>query len=58
MTAEVLGSDPVGDKAYRQRIGAWVDEQWIDKDRLIDELRQAVPGRAGPIAPVDAERRT
>jgi 1-acyl-sn-glycerol-3-phosphate acyltransferase len=38
--AEVLGGDPVGDKAYRQRIGAWVDAQWRDKDRLIDELLQ------------------
>jgi len=36
--AEVLGGDPVHDKAYRQRIGAWVDEQWRDKDRQIDEL--------------------
>jgi 1-acyl-sn-glycerol-3-phosphate acyltransferase len=36
----VLGSDPVGDKPYRQRISAWVDEQWADKDRLIDELLQ------------------
>lgn len=39
--ASVLGSDPVGDKAYRQRISAWVDEQWRDKDRQIDELLQA-----------------
>jgi hypothetical protein len=38
--AGVLGSDPVGDKPYRQRIGAWVDAQWVDKDRLIDELLQ------------------
>ena len=37
---EVLGSDPIGDKAYRQRIGVWVDEQWADKDRLIDDLLQ------------------
>jgi len=36
--AEVLGGDPVNDKAYRQRIGAWVDQQWIDKDRMIDTL--------------------
>jgi 1-acyl-sn-glycerol-3-phosphate acyltransferase len=35
---EVLGSDPIGDKAYRQRIGAWVEQQWSEKDRLIDEL--------------------
>ena len=35
---EVLGSDPMGDKAYRQRIGAWVEGQWAEKDRQIDEL--------------------
>jgi 1-acyl-sn-glycerol-3-phosphate acyltransferase len=35
---EVLGSDPIGDKAYRQRISAWVEQQWLEKDRLIDEL--------------------
>ena len=36
--AEVLGGDPVGDKAYRARLGAWVDAQWAQKDGLIDEL--------------------
>ena len=35
---DVLGSDPIVDKAYRQRIGAWVDRQWAEKDALIDEL--------------------
>jgi 1-acyl-sn-glycerol-3-phosphate acyltransferase len=43
--AEVLGSDPVGDKAYRQRIGAWVDAQWREKDQLIDEILAAQPKR-------------
>jgi len=36
--AEVLGGDPVGDKAYRQQISAWVEQQWIDKDGLIGTL--------------------
>jgi len=36
---EVLGSDPVGDKPYRQRINAWVEQQWAEKDRLIEELQ-------------------
>jgi hypothetical protein len=36
--AQVLGGDPVGDKDYRQRIGAWVEQQWAEKDLLIDEL--------------------
>jgi len=35
---QVLGSDPIGDKPYRQRISAWVEQQWAEKDRLIDEL--------------------
>ena len=36
--AAVLGSDPVGDKAYRQRIASWVEQQWGEKDALIDTL--------------------
>jgi hypothetical protein len=35
---EVLGGDPVGDKAYRQHIATWVEGQWAAKDRLMDEL--------------------
>jgi len=35
---EVLGSDPIGDKAYRQRISAWVEQQWAEKDALIEQL--------------------
>ena len=45
--AEVLGSDPIGDKAYRQRISAWVEQQWREKDGLIDALLRGdrdVPG--------------
>jgi 1-acyl-sn-glycerol-3-phosphate acyltransferase len=38
---EVLGSDPIGDKAYRQRISAWVEQQWAEKDALIDALLRA-----------------
>ena len=37
---DVLGSDPIGDKPYRLRINAWVEQQWAEKDRLIDELLQ------------------
>jgi 1-acyl-sn-glycerol-3-phosphate acyltransferase len=36
--SEVLGADPIGDKAYRQRISAWVDQQWAEKDVLMDSL--------------------
>ena len=39
---DVLGGDPAGDKDYRQRIGAWVEQQWAEKDRQIDELLGSV----------------
>lgn len=42
--AAVLGSDPVGDKAYRQRIGAWVEQQWGEKDALIESLLHGAGG--------------
>lgn len=35
---EVLGGDPVGDKAYRQRLSTWIEGQWAEKDALIDQL--------------------
>jgi len=38
---ELLGGDPVADKDYRRRIGDWVERQWEDKDRLLDELLAA-----------------
>lgn len=41
--AELLGGDPVADKAYRRRIGDWVDRQWADKDQLLDELLASPP---------------
>lgn len=36
--AEVLGGDPVADKAYRRRISDWVEQQWAEKDALIDAV--------------------
>jgi 1-acyl-sn-glycerol-3-phosphate acyltransferase len=36
--AEVLGGDPVADKAYRRRISEWVEQQWAEKDALIDDV--------------------
>jgi len=41
---EVLGSDPMGDKAYRQRLSSWVEGQWVEKDRLIDALQAGAGG--------------
>jgi hypothetical protein len=42
----MLGSDPVGDKAYRQRISEWVGGQWADKDAVLDELLAIANPRA------------
>jgi len=42
---EVLGGDPVGDKAYRQRVAAWIEGLWAEKDALIAQL--TAPARAG-----------
>ena len=36
--AEVLGGDPVGDKAYRQRLTAWIEGLWVEKDEQIARL--------------------
>ena len=36
--ADVLGGDPVGDKAYRQRLTAWIEGLWAEKDALIERL--------------------
>lgn len=44
--ADVLGGDPIGDKAYRQRISRWVEAQWSDKDALIDTLQPVASQRA------------
>lgn len=38
---EMAGGDPLGDKAYRVRLGRWINAQWADKDALIDRLLQA-----------------
>ncbi len=42
---QVLGGDPISDKAYRQRLSAWVEQQWIDKDRLIGQLKNGAAPR-------------
>ena len=35
---DLLGGDPLDDKDYRQRLSAWVEGQWQEKDVLIDTL--------------------
>jgi len=40
---ELLGGDPVGDTALRDRIGRWVGEQWSAKDDTIDVLLGGPP---------------
>lgn len=47
--ADMLGGDPVGDRAYRERLGAWIEGLWREKDQLIDRLSAAHP-RAAPAA--------
>ena len=36
--ADLLGGDPVGDKAYRQRLTAWIEGLWVEKDEQIELL--------------------
>ena len=47
---DLLGGDPVNDKAHRQRLSAWVEQQWAEKDLLIAALR-AAGARPQPVAP-------
>ncbi len=35
---QLLGSEPAADKGYRQQINTWVEQQWSEKDSLIDSL--------------------
>ena len=35
---EVLGGDPVLDKAYRRRLADWIEQQWSEKDALLDGM--------------------
>ena len=37
---DLLGGDPVLDRAYRRRLGDWVEAQWRDKDALIGTLKR------------------
>jgi 1-acyl-sn-glycerol-3-phosphate acyltransferase len=41
--AELLGGDPIGDKAYRQRLSAWIEGLWAKKD---DEISRLLAGAA------------
>ena len=43
---EVLGGDPIGDKAYRMRLSRWVEAQWSEKDALIEQLQQLAAQQA------------
>jgi 1-acyl-sn-glycerol-3-phosphate acyltransferase len=56
--ADLLGSDPIGDKPYRQRLNAWVDQQWIEKDALIEQiLADQAPAVGAPPAGSGGARR-
>jgi hypothetical protein len=53
---EVLGGDPIDDKDYRQRLSAWVEGQWQEKDALMARAVRPVPGPPPTTAPVPAPR--
>ncbi len=38
LTPELRGSDVIGNRAQRVRVGRWMEQQWAAKDVLIDEL--------------------
>jgi 1-acyl-sn-glycerol-3-phosphate acyltransferase len=58
--ADLLGGDLLADPRYRQRLGAWAEQQWIEKDALIEGLLAArAPGAASAASPaVDSPART
>lgn len=37
---EVVGGNPVADKALRSQISGWIEGQWAEKDQLLDQLNQ------------------
>jgi 1-acyl-sn-glycerol-3-phosphate acyltransferase len=39
--AELLGGDYQNDPAFRERIQNWLNDVWLEKDRLIAQLRAA-----------------
>jgi 1-acyl-sn-glycerol-3-phosphate acyltransferase len=43
--ADVLGGDPIADTAYRERLSAWVAQQWAEKDELIEQLLRGAQPR-------------
>jgi 1-acyl-sn-glycerol-3-phosphate acyltransferase len=47
---DLLGTALAGERARQVRTGRWVEQLWLEKDRLIDELQ----GSAPPGAPVAA----
>jgi 1-acyl-sn-glycerol-3-phosphate acyltransferase len=49
--ADLLGMAPAGERARQVRIGRWVEQQWLEKDRLIDELLVGAQPGAQPAAP-------
>jgi 1-acyl-sn-glycerol-3-phosphate acyltransferase len=51
---DVLGHDPMGDKAYRQRIAAWTQQQWDEKDALLGELLEGAHRAPQPAQPTQS----
>ncbi|MDI4634070.1 acyltransferase [Pelomonas sp. V22] len=38
--ADLVGGNPMADKALRGRISGWIEAQWVEKDALIEQLHQ------------------
>lgn len=39
--ADLLGADPVTDREFRSRLTTWIEQQWAQKDRALEELLNA-----------------
>lgn len=43
--ADLLGTERSGERVRLVRLGRWVEQQWVEKDGLIEELLHGAPGR-------------
>ena len=51
---DLLGMEQAGERARLVRLGRWVEQQWQEKDRQIDELMKAPPPTASAPARLSA----
>ena len=43
--AQFLGKNYEQDTAYRQEFQGWINQQWLDKDALLETLHREYPAR-------------